>query len=268
MSVASLQVTKTYADGLAWTEAKMDAAMQSIQTYTQTSVVNNFNQVRKDIWGATYDFDNDGNANNTNTLYKEIWGRSYTGNTPRSLYTETFGKNASSTVRTKSFYAEAFGASPTTINTVRTNSLYNKQSASVAWNTTIALSNSVVGWTHVSASTNLSLTPEATGKYLITYQFSPDVDVQGVFTGMYAIFNRTAVATLASCFLNNDPGSGERQRQSIPTCLSYIHNFASTAAATFALYYRVNTATGTIANHRLFASASMKNSIYGQIHKI
>lgn len=86
MAVASLSVSKTYADGQSLTEAKLDTSFQSIQTYTNTSVVNNFNQLRKDAFGTVYDYDNDGNANRTNTLFnKQSGSASYTTGLNMSL---------------------------------------------------------------------------------------------------------------------------------------------------------------------------------------
>lgn len=235
MAVASLAVTKTYADGLAWTEARMDTAMQSIQTYTQTSLVNNFNQLRKDIWGATYSLDNDGNANLTNTFYKDAFGKSWTADAPK------------------------------------TNSLYNKQSASVRYLVRIDLgTGDVASPTLVSASLNLRLAPEATGKYLITMDFPVHINPVGgcqVFD-KYMMVNKTSGATLIGQAVEINTGT-EAVSARIPVSLSYIHNFSSTAAATFALYYvSTNGSAASINNHHIDANATNKVGYYAQIHKI
>lgn len=92
MAVASLAVTKSYADGNFLTEAILDTAFQSIQTYTNTYVKNNFDQLRKDCFSATaaqYDFDNDGVANRTYNLFnKQV--QVYTYATGIVLSTATF----------------------------------------------------------------------------------------------------------------------------------------------------------------------------------
>lgn len=235
MSVASLQVTKTYADGSAYTEAIIDTAYQSIQTYTQTSLVNNFNQLRKDIWGATYSLDNDGNANNTNTMYKEMWGKSYTGNSPR------------------------------------TNSLYEKQSASIFSTTTTNLNLSATGtWTEASQAYRLVFSPEATGKYLLTYHFTVRQETRGTgdIRAAYALFNKTANATLAAFIIAQELTGTLTHDMQKPVTLTYIHKFTSTAAATFTVYFKNLALTATVQTHSISCSSANKVGVYGQIHKI
>lgn len=257
MAIASLQVTKTYADGLAWTEARMDTAMQSIQTYTKNSLVNNFNQVIADAFSATYSLDNDGAANYSTPVRSMV--------VTASLNLQQVRKDGWGTAYT----LDGDG------NANRTNTLYNKQSAVASYNTTIELNTTAGAWTLTSASLNLRLAPEATGKYIVSYNFSPllitsDDPIQARI--WYGIFNKTAGATLIAqrmtiqdCnFPTDETGVGEIQRTIL---LNYIHNFASTAAATFALYYRVSQITN-VANHQLYCSATGKCGIYAQIHKI
>lgn len=273
MSVASLQVTKTYADGLAWTEARMDTAMQSIQTYTNTSLVNNFNQLRKDIAGTSYDYDNDGNANFSNPIYTQIWGRSYTNQSNRKLYTELYGKDSTSTARTKSLYAEAFGASPAAIASVRSNSLFNKQTASVSYTAAdITLGTAAAAITETSASLRMIFTPEATGKYNISYTFMANMGITngGGATAYYSIVNKTSGATLGGVGVRLDPtaGAGNTLGLSWPVHISRNINLSSVAAATYGLYVHIRTGAASISSHRLPTNATSKVGIYGQIHKI
>lgn len=218
MAVASLAVTKSYADNNFLTEAILDTAFQSVQTYTQNYLVNNFNQIKKDAFGnstTSYDFDNDGNANLTNPLI-------------------------------------------------------NKQSASISYSSDVVLTATTSAWKLASASLNLRLVPEVPGKYKIDYNFSVESAyiTAGAFQSFYAIFNKTAGATLVGTRVGSDATTGAFD-DITPIHLSYIHNFSSTAAATFTLYYKVLTSTN-VTNHRIKGGESgiIKNPIYGCIYKI
>lgn len=224
MAVASLQVTKTYADGLAWTEARMDTAMQSIQTYTNTSVVNNLNQIKLDAFGSaltSYDYDNDGSAN-------------------------------------------------------LTNSLYNKQSASVysTIQTPLAAGNTVNA--EASLAYRMVFTPEKPGKYRISYQFVHGFSLKsggGLISHTWRIRNRTAATFYQPSVQSGAKinGTTATANYSIPVTLSRIVNFASTAVATISLFYSaVNSNSASIEFNviRADTSASYTIGLYGSIEKI
>ena len=242
MAVASLAVTKTYADGLAWTEARMDTSMQSIQTYTQTSLVNNFNQIAKDAFGTSYSYDNDGNANLATPFYTSA----------------------------SRFFRNSFGQvwPPTT---AKTNTLYNKQTLVSSNASIVALATGANSWTTTTTALNLAFTPEATGKYEIKYNFTHSC---GILNGgdcktLFAIYNQTGAATLVGVEsqINMAQFTSEDLTFGHPVSLSYIHTFSSTAAATFLLRYRVTTAASLNFN-RLSYSATIGRSQYGSIQKI
>lgn len=234
MAVASLQVTKTYADGLAWTEARMDAAMQSIQTYTQTSLVNNFDQLRKDIFSSAYTLDNDGNTNLTNSFWKDCFGASFSTNSPR------------------------------------TNPLANKQSASIFYNSAnISLNTATAtSFRDVSSSIYLRVAPEITGKYRVGYEFSHKLRITtgGNATLTFHLFNKTSNATLASVARALSP-VGATLIVELPINFSRIVNFSSTAAATFQVKYSLVNPSGLTINS-ITNSTANKQGVYGYAYKI
>lgn len=64
MSANQLAITKSYGDGLPWTEAIVDTIKADIESWAGDTV-DNLNQLRLDLFGSSYSFDNDGSANNS-----------------------------------------------------------------------------------------------------------------------------------------------------------------------------------------------------------
>ena len=80
-TITDLSITKNYADDTRWTEAQLDAFKSSIETFVNTSIARNLEQVAKDAFGnANYTLDSDGSPNLTNTLFnKQSATDSYNG---------------------------------------------------------------------------------------------------------------------------------------------------------------------------------------------
>lgn len=154
-------------------------------------------------------------------------------------------------------------------NADRTNTLYNKQSLTASYNTSITLGTTVAGWTEATAAARMIFTPEATGKYHVSYQFTwRSVVSTGNLGVAWGIFNKTSNATLIGVYSRNDPGgSGVSMTLHQPIHLSKIVNFSSTAAATISLYLNVLQSSAT-RSHEILCSATYPLGIYGQIHKI
>jgi len=67
MAQATLTITKAWADGTSLTESQLD----NIKTDTESwgsDVKDNMDQLRLDVFGSGYSYDNDGTANNTNPM--------------------------------------------------------------------------------------------------------------------------------------------------------------------------------------------------------
>lgn len=153
-----------------------------------------------------------------------------------------------------------------------THTIYNKQSASVFCISPggIALTPSnTATFVPISSSINLAFSPAATGKYLITYDFTlrSQVTSGGILASHLALYDITNTATLISSGYVNDPSTGVSYLSVIPTRLSYIYNFSSTAAATFSIYYNITNATN-VPTFQFDTNATFKKGVYGQIHKI
>lgn len=70
ISIPDLSITKTYADGKKLKENQLDAANDSIDTYVETYLRNNLEQLAYDVFGdATYSFYNTGSQSVTNSVY-------------------------------------------------------------------------------------------------------------------------------------------------------------------------------------------------------
>ena len=67
MAANTLVITKAYRDGIAFTEAIVDGIRSDLQSWGQDTV-DNQNQMRLDVFGSSYAYDNDGLANNTNPM--------------------------------------------------------------------------------------------------------------------------------------------------------------------------------------------------------
>ena len=67
MAANTLVITKAYRDGIAFTEAIVDGIRSDLQSWGQDAV-DNLNQMRLDVFGSSYAYDNDGLANNTNPM--------------------------------------------------------------------------------------------------------------------------------------------------------------------------------------------------------
>ena len=67
MAANALTITKTYRDGTTLTEAQLDNIKNNTEAWAQ-DVVDNLNQIRLDIFGSSYSYDNDGAVNNANTM--------------------------------------------------------------------------------------------------------------------------------------------------------------------------------------------------------
>lgn len=255
MALSAWTLTKQYADDTYLTESQLDAGFNSGVTWSQSVVATvnanvtrataastkavtasyNALQITRDVFGATYSLDGDGAKDLTNTLYKDCFGVSWTTDAPK------------------------------------TNSLYNKQSASVRYLAEVSLGTSDVSTpTLVSASLNLRLAPEATGKYLVTMTFPVKFGTTdgANLQDRFMLVQKTSGATLigTNVGINMDDGAAIHD---VPVHLSYIYNFPDTNAATFALYYTsANGNAASISDHRLLGSATFKTGYYAQIHKI
>lgn len=62
MALEDLNITENYDAFKILTEAQLNTAMQSIETYMTNNVKLNFQQIGLDVFGNTYEFNNDGNA--------------------------------------------------------------------------------------------------------------------------------------------------------------------------------------------------------------
>lgn len=67
MSANNLAITKAYRDGADLTEAILDGIKDDVEAWG-ADTVDNLNQLRLDIFGSSYSFDNDGAANNTTAM--------------------------------------------------------------------------------------------------------------------------------------------------------------------------------------------------------
>jgi len=78
VTISDLAYTKNYSDDTRPTEAVLDAAFESIQTYLNDSVKDNLVQLAKDCHGNTdYTLDGDGSANYTNSLFAKQYATDY-----------------------------------------------------------------------------------------------------------------------------------------------------------------------------------------------
>lgn len=71
MGAITLDVPKPYRDGSDLTEAMLDSMMSSIETWA-AATVNNLNQMRLDVLGSSYTYDNDGATNNTYPFTQQL----------------------------------------------------------------------------------------------------------------------------------------------------------------------------------------------------
>jgi len=62
-------LTKSYGDGIFWTEAIMDAIKAEVEAQFNTVIKNNFDQLKADLFESGYTFDDDGAGNLTNALF-------------------------------------------------------------------------------------------------------------------------------------------------------------------------------------------------------
>ena len=156
-----------------------------------------------------------------------------------------------------------------------TNSLYNKQSASVGfYDSNIELGTiPTVSCTPISASCNLVFTPEATGKYFISYQCCVRTETaDGEVDQKICLYDVTNDATLTSAWVRNNTAGGAPSGGTIdittPITLNHEYNFSSTAAATFSLYQFVTAINSDVNTNYIGANAELYFGVYGQIHKI
>ena len=160
-----------------------------------------------------------------------------------------------------------------------TNSLYNKQSASVYYeDNVINLAKVVASATKMTASLDMTLTPEATGKYFISYEFCLELYTRsnGDIDSYFTIVDETNAATLAGrrCgilgnFTGGAGGVGDSRENFTPVSISRIINITDTSAATYTLYHEVINSTATIEGYRIVCGADgRQDGVYGQIHKI
>lgn len=67
MAANTLLITKAYRDGIAFSESIVDGMRSDLHSWAQDTV-DNLNQLRLDVFGSSYSYDNDGLANNTNPM--------------------------------------------------------------------------------------------------------------------------------------------------------------------------------------------------------
>lgn len=72
MAIPDLNITEDYAALEVLTQSQLNDAMTSIETYINTDVKPNFEQIGLDVFGASYEFNNDGVQTRTNPLVDDI----------------------------------------------------------------------------------------------------------------------------------------------------------------------------------------------------
>lgn len=211
MANDTLTVTTDYADGEDLTQALLDTAFTSIETWGN-NVKDNLNQLKADIMPSGYTFDDDGSGNLTNTIF-------------------------------------------------------NKQTSVTDYATAaISLGTSTdAAWTDVDATNAaLTFTPEAAGKYLVTFQFSLTM----VPTGASAI----SVVQQLALYDGTTRSQGLRvaftpvtadATMTIPVTIQAIYTFTA-AAQTIKLQKYVTTASNIATNGIVCSSTNYGLSMFVQ----
>ena len=72
MALVNLDITENYAAFEILTEDQLNEAMQSIETFINTNIKLNFQQIAFDVFGNTYEYNNDGVQTVTPSLSEQI----------------------------------------------------------------------------------------------------------------------------------------------------------------------------------------------------
>src|SRR3990172_6023599 len=94
-TLTDLAYTKTYDDLAVFTEAILDASLDSFQTYINDTVKDNLQQLARDCFGITdYQFDSDGAAQYTNNLFDKQYATDFYNGGDTSIGTSADGAYA------------------------------------------------------------------------------------------------------------------------------------------------------------------------------